>query len=636
MQSLSDVHTAGAVAIKLIATLVVVCAFLFVLYASYPGYMNPDSMNQLTQIITGEFNDWHAPFSTLVWSMINELIPGPFGFVILVNILIWGSILVLSFAFYRHIGVLSIAILSVPLLPGAFNMLGNVHKDVLLVGWLLVATVCAYLAYREGVGQSKKMVFLILSNLLVVAAFLTRMNSIFAIIPLLFYINHGFGWRRNILVIAVLFVLMPMLHGSLLAMTQAERMHAGDSIKTYQLLGLSYMQGKNLFPGEWSDEQTRKIVESCYTPVQWDTASLWGKCGFIQTGLERQKLWGSDSLTKAWLSGVVDNPLALFTLMSASFHKSINDPNSRSMFFKAGPSELFHWEVETDPPRLATALVQRYVTSPLNDRLGRPLLFAVIAIIALAVLFFKRSDLNSDSVFAMALLCSGLLNILSYFIVTVSAEYRYFYWSGYAIYLGFLITLYSILIDSPNRRLQSPGGWTQKALIGLLGISVGLVAGSTPLPPIERHLSLTPMDEKEITLKGLHPASKPRWMGISMDGEFTPHGWQADGEGRLNGNRRNGVLNVSVPTHGLALELVLVTGKDKGRVLIESEGFREVVDLSTSADKDRVVTLRPTPTQRINSNRSLWSAPLKALFYGLAAILFLVWMDSRYRSKIAR
>ncbi|MET0069503.1 MAG: hypothetical protein ABW096_05640 [Candidatus Thiodiazotropha sp.] len=616
---------------RFITVVLVLSAILFVLYASYPGYLNPDSTNQLTQIHTQRYSDWHAPFSTLVWSSIHALVPGPFGFVVLVNLLIWGSLAALAFSYSRRVGALSLAILIVPMLPGAFNMLGNVHKDVLLVGWLLAAAVFGYLANRNGATRGKKAFLLVVANLLLLAGFLTRLNTVFAIIPLLLYINHGLGWRRNLLVAAVMLLLMPTLHGSLLTSTRADRTHPGDSIKTYQLLGLSYMEGSNLFPGEWSDDQARRIVESCYTPIQWDTAALWGKCGFIHKELMRQKLWGSDRLTRAWMGAVLNNPLALFRLNSASFHKSISDPNSRSMFYKPGESELFHWAVETDPPRLATRLVQGYVTSPLNDLLGRPLPFAVLAMIGLTLLIRTRAELNREGLFAMALLCSGLVNILSYFLVTVSAEYRYFYWSGFSIYLGMVITVYSLVMRTGEGRLLAVGSWTIGAVVVLLGTGVGLVAASNPLPSIERQFSLTPMDEKRVTLKGLHSASKPRWMGVNIEGELSPHGWRKDEHGGLSGNWSSGVLESRLPTHGLAVEVVLITGRERGRLLIESAGYSKIVDLTSAREGERIVTIRPTPAQRIKGNHRLWSAPLKALCYCLLTILFLYWMDTGNR-----
>ncbi|MBT3047932.1 MAG: hypothetical protein G8D61_10725 [gamma proteobacterium symbiont of Ctena orbiculata] len=616
---------------RFITVVLVLSAILFVLYASYPGYLNPDSTNQLTQIHTQRYSDWHAPFSTLVWSLIHALVPGPFGFVVLVNLLIWGSLAALALSYSRRVGALSIAILIVPMLPGAFNMLGNVHKDVLLVGWLLAAAVFGYLANRDGAPRGKRAFFLVVANLLLLAGFLTRLNTVFAIIPLLLYINHGLGWRRNLLAATVMLLLMPTLHGSLLTLTRAERSHPGDSIKTYQLLGLSYMEGSNLFPGEWSDDQARRIVESCYTPIQWDTAALWGKCGFIHKQLMRQKLWGSDRLTRAWMGAVLDNPLALFRLNSASFHKSISDPNSRAMFYKPGESELFHWEVDTDPPRLATRLVQGYVTSPLNDLLGRPLLFALLAMIGLTLLIHSRAEINGEGLFAMALLCSGLVNILSYFLVTVSAEYRYFYWSGFSVYLGMAITVFSLLLSDGVGRGRAIGNWTIGALILLLGTGVGLVATADPLPPVERRLSLTPMDQRRVVLKGLQRASKPAWMGVNVEGELSPHGWQTDEHGRLSGNSSSGVLMASLATQGLALELVLSTGRERGRVLIESDGYSELVDLTSAKAGERIVTIRPAAAQRIEANHSPWSSPLKALGYCLLTMLFLSRLASRNR-----
>lgn len=618
----------GVVSLPVLVSILAVVAIGFVLYASYPGYMNPDSVNQLTQIHTGKYSDWHSPFSTLVWAAIHEVIPGPFSFIILINVMIWGGIALLTIVFSRRVGLWSLAILAVPFLPGAFNFLGNVHKDVLLTAWLLAASVSGYMANRDGLSSRQRVAFLVAANLLLAAAFLTRMNSIFALLPILVYVNHRLGWRRNLVVSVMMLVLMPAAHLAILKLTQAHSSHPADSIKTFQLLGLSYIEGENLFPGKWSDEQSKRVVDACYTPIQWDTAALWGKCDFINRQLGRQKLWGSERLTGKWIAEALRHPLGLYSIMSATFHKSLFDPNSRSMFYKPGKSDLFDWEVKTDPPRFATKLVQAYVTSSYNDRLGRPVVFVVIALVALVFLIGTRTRVSEEDLFAITVICSGLIYLLSYLFVTVSAEYRYFYWSAYSIYLGTVIILISTGIKAREVDGYSFVKRLKYALILLLAIAAGSVGGSTGLPPLYRQVSLTPLDERGVTLRTLGRASTPDWMGTGIRGDLSPHDWQVDKQGLFKANSSNGTLTTTLATQGMAIEVEFVTGKGSGRVRIESDGYSEVIDLASTSG-ERKVYIWPRFEQRITNHSTLWLTPLTTLLYGILAIVFVVWIDSR-------
>jgi hypothetical protein len=610
-----------------------ILAGLFILRASYPGYLNPDSVNQLTQIITGNFNDWQSPFSTLVWAGLTKLIPGPFGFTVFVNLLVWGSFAILNSLLSRRYGYWSLLLLLIPFMPGVINLLGNVHKDVLLVGWLLSASVLGYVVYQQGVSKRKRIVFRLIANVLLIAAFLTRLNAIFAILPLLFYINHGLGWRRNIMHGIVLVLVMPMLHATLQKVTQADRLYPGNSIKTFQLLGLSYIEGKNLLPGDWNDEQARKIVQACHTPVQWDTAAFWGKCGFIHNTLRRQKIWDSGELTDAWIKEVLNNPQGLFTIMSATFHKSLYDPNSRSMFYNPEKSALFDWEVKLNPPRITTKLVQDYVSSKINDRLGRPFVFAIITIIALVLLTCRRSMLTEDGLFALTVLSSGLLNLISYFLVNVSAEYRYFYWSGFTANLGMVITIMSIVIHHRRGLIASRSAWLKPAVFVLLGITIGLLAASKPLPPVNRQLILTPLDESSVAIKILRRASIPNWMGIRVHGELEFDGWHRDEKGLLYGNISSGSLTATIPTQGKAIEIEMEATTSGSRVLVESDGFSEVVEFEPSLENSKHLYVWPTPAYDIRKNYNLWSSPLLAGLIALIAIGFLFWIDIRYKKS---
>jgi hypothetical protein len=143
------------------------------------------------------------------------------------------------------------------------------------------------------------------------------------------------------------------------------------------------------------------------------------------------------------------------------------------------------------------------------------------------------------------------------------------------------------------------------------------------------------LDEKSITLKSLRRASIPNWMGVRIHGDLSAHDWRTDEMGLLHANKSSGSLTTTIPTQGKAIEIELLAGKNEGRVLVESEGFYEVVDLASSSEGIRVVYIWPSSAYEIGNNHSLWSFPLKALLYAVFFAMFLYGADSRLRRPSA-
>lgn len=420
--------------------LLALLGFGFVLHASYPGYLSIDGFWQLTQVIEGRYEDWHSPFMTFVWSLLHAILPGPFGVVVFDNIFIWGALALTAAAVARKAGAWAVLVLLTPWFPGLFNYLGHVHKDAMLVAWMLAAFACAFCGNDPTATPRVRLVWMVLANLFALAAFLTRANVVFALVPLLLYANLPLGRRRTWLAVLLMLCLMPGFQAVQNRVLDVEAKYPGDSIKTFHLLALSYFEGRNLFPGRWTASDSQRIVETCYSPVQWDTASKWGQCAGLFHSLERQKVWGSAQMTEAWLQSLAGNPLGAYSAMAVTFQLSMHEPNSRAMLFEQPKSAQIQYDFPSPLPA-TTLLARTYIESVFNDRYGRPWVFAVVSFAAAALVFGLRLGRSRLGVFALALIASGTVYLLTYFPLNVSAEYRYFYWCGYAAYLGLLCTL---------------------------------------------------------------------------------------------------------------------------------------------------------------------------------------------------
>ncbi len=565
--------------------------FVFVLHASYPGYLNHDSVAHLLQIERGIFDDWQSPFVKLLTSWLVHPVHGPFGFIVLTNLLIWGSALALALGMRRLIGAWSVLLAMLPLFPGAFNFLGNVHVDALLAAWLLAAASAAWLSHRDGVSARGRTVLQLMANLFIVAAFLTRLNAIFAVIPLLLYANARLGTRRNVLLCIAMLVAMPVLNGVQKHLLHVVPSSVADSIKVYNLLAMSYHERKNLFPGEWSTSHSQAIVNACYSPVQWDIAGAEGQCGFILTELQRQKLWGAPELTKAWLHAITRHPASYFSALAATFRKSMFDPNSRSMLYQS--PNPWGWKVADDPPRASTELVHAYVHSKFNDRVGCPWVYALVSAFGVILLFRSGAVASGAGHFALAVLASGLVYLLTFFVFSVSAEYRYFYWCGFAAYTGVTVTLAAIIA----RRRERPQTAKSAPLLRvpsllLAALAVALLVFPYRLPTAWRAITITPLNAEPVIVTGVHNAATPRWMGQVFQGNINPTHWVREGVA-YRSTEAGSPLIVEMKTLKQNIDVVLRTGPGLGSVSIEEAGLRQRVDTAAEHSGSMAISLPP-------------------------------------------
>jgi len=566
--------------------------FAFVLHASYPGYLNADSIAYLNQALSGNYNDWQSPFLKFVLALLLKLIPGPGGFILLTNILIWGSLLALALGMRQFIGAWSLLFVVVPLLPGVFNFLGNVHVDALLVAWLLAAVCVAFLSRREDCSRRARIGLETLANLFIVAAFLTRLNAIFCLVPLLLYANARLGLRKNILLCALLIVTMPVLYMAQNKALDVTPTSAGDGIKVYNLLALSYYERRNLLPGNWSEQQSKDIVNACFSPVQWDTAWT-GQCGFIYAEFQRQHLWGSPELTRTWLREVLNHPVSYFTVLAATFKRCMFEPNSRAMLYQT--PNPWNWAVADHPPRPSTELAQQYIRSEFNDLVGRPWVYALLSALAVVLLFRTRAVATEEGRFALAILASGLIYLLTYFVFNVSAEYRYFYWSGFATYIGLVVVLASISMDSRRRvapKSEKPDSVLRIPTLMIASLAVALVVFPYQLPTERRVVSVTPLDSRPVIVAGIHNAATPKWMRMDFEGQVDPMTW-AWGDGGFHSTQAYSPLVIELETLNQDIDVVLATGPGMGTVAVEETGFHRRVDTAADQTGSTTVSLPP-------------------------------------------
>jgi hypothetical protein len=599
-----------------------VLGFALIVRASYPGYLHADNTFQLAQIRDGTYFDWQPPFIAALWIGLMKIFPGPVGILLLDNLLIWGALAAIAFGIRRRVGAWSLLVFTVPFMPGMLNLMGHANRDILLVAWAMVAFACAFWANVENIGARTRIVLQISTGLFAIVAFLVRANAIFALIPLLAYACSRMEWRRNLLACLLVLGMMPAVQSGLDRLMGVFSEHPGDSIKVYHLLALSYFEDRNLFPGKWTEEESRQIVESCYSPNQWETAAYWRmqECGMIQDHLVRQQMWGSKALTKAWIAAVAANPVGTYAAMAATFHQAMRDPNSPLILYPP-PREpgVEHWEV-SPPFRLTTRAAHAHMQSAFNLVCGKPLVFAAVLALTMTLLLVLRLAETRLGLFALVLSGSGAIYLLTYFPFNVSAEYRYFHWSGVTAWLGMFLTVMAWFAHKGEQRRPLPG-IVRLGANAVVAAIVALVAMPFKLPMETRTVTVTPQGEGTLRVDSVRTASRPSWMG-KFEGSVSAPEWQWDENGARPADTRH-PLTVTFQTLHQSVRVGFRSGPDGGKASVEDGGTVISVDTRAAEPGDVFIDLPPQGTWTKQKRQGSWHTPARAglCFVVLTALL---------------
>jgi hypothetical protein len=610
--------------------IVAVLGFAFIVRASYPGYLHADNVYQLTEIRDGKYYDWQPPFIAVLWIGLMKFLPGPSGILVLDNLLIWGTLAAIALGVRRWVGGWALLIFTIPFMPGILNFMGHANRDIMLTAWILAAFACAFWANAENVDGKKRIILQILVGVFAIVAFLVRANAVFALLPLLLYACHRLGWRRNLLACLLAVGMMPALQSGLGRLMNVYHAYPGDSIKTYHLMALSYFDDKNLFPGAWTEEESRRIAEGCYSPNQWENAAHWRRqreCGMIHWNMAAvYNLWGSDSLTKAWLWAAATNPVGTYAAMAATFHLAMRTPNS-SLILTPPPREpgVTHWEV-SPPFRRTTRAAHAWMQSDFNLTLGKPWVFAAVLAGCMTLLLVLRVAETRLGLFTLALAGSGAIYLLTYFPFNVSAEFRYFHWSGTAAWLGLFMTAVAWFARKDGERRALP----DVARLGtcmIIAAVAALVATPFELPMEQRTVTVIPEGEGTLTVSSLRTASRPLWMG-NFEGEISTPDWQWDERGAHSANIQR-PLRATFKTLHQDVRVGLQSGPDGGKARIEDGETVKFVDTRADAPGEIFVDLPPQGTWTRQERQGSWLAPLRTVLYFAALAALLYWLSGK-------
>ena len=186
--------------------------------ACYPGGVNYDISNQWRQAHSGEYNNWHPLFHTLIMKLLTGIVDN-YSFIVLVQIVVFAALLSYLTATLHRAGVPWWAALAVHTLVAASlpvrNTLMFFGKDAAMTLGVLGLTIQAVrILYTRGEWLKKPLHGIVLGLTLAYTTLL-RVNALFFTVPLLLCVLLAYRafWKKTALAILSMVLAIALING---------------------------------------------------------------------------------------------------------------------------------------------------------------------------------------------------------------------------------------------------------------------------------------------------------------------------------------------------------------------------------------------------------------------------------------
>ncbi|MDQ1018562.1 hypothetical protein [Streptomyces afghaniensis] len=442
----------------LVAVAAVCCLGTIAVFA--PGYLSPDSLDQLRQAEgIKPLTDWHPPVLSLVWRALIAVTGSFASMAVLQSVVFWGALWVLARCVWELTASRagSLAVLGVGLAPFVLTFVGVVWKDVHAAFALLAACAVALTGLRLRESRPRPAVrwgLFWLGVLFLAYAMLVRKNAFFAAIPvfvlLVLALWRAPGRRTWVRCTAALVVALVVPAAAISLFARPLQTRQGAQIMLDDLVHV--LKPEQLRSAQVSPDLRDRLVASAQECRRVGALSdaYWACYERPADGLRGD----SGEITSLWLremSGHVPHYLQYRLRLFTSLLFETGYP------YKAGISRN-DLGIEVAHPRLEDML-GTYVNGMAKDL---PWLFRGWFWLAVALVLTIRPGTGTFSMPVRALGISSAAYILGYLPIMPATDFRYLYWPAIACSLGLLLLWLGRRTPSP--RPAPPGATADRAV----------------------------------------------------------------------------------------------------------------------------------------------------------------------------
>lgn len=411
-----------------------------------PGALSPDSLSILAQARSGIFEDGHPPLMAAIWRLVDRVMPGPIGMLLMNLVLFYGGLcLIFRWAASRHQIYVLPAFLVVGLFPPIIGILGAIWIDVTMAGFFLFA-LGIFLAGSARPEKGLRISVFLVTLLFAALATAVRHNGAAGAFPLiaLVLLQSMRTWARPLPRLAVatmggLVITLLLFLGARQASTWSVdvQRHFWRVAAVYDITGTSCQENAYLFYPDVIQGNSLDNLQRLYSPrsltplllgqqVHALPGQAMAKGTPVELNLSNPKL--NQRLLSNWIGVIVHHPAAYLKHRYDIFVSLV----TRSPWGLWGP--VFDAVYANDlgvaqRPVIDSAYFMYVKTLALESSIFVPLLYLILSALAVfPTLFFGLRMQNHTLLVASALYASGLAHMIGLFFLAASADFRYSHW----------------------------------------------------------------------------------------------------------------------------------------------------------------------------------------------------------------
>jgi hypothetical protein len=409
------------------------------LIAFYPGFMSTDSINQYSQTLSGVYNDHHPIIFAKLWSMLGNIVSGPFLMLLLQASIYWLAILILYLKkrTYRN----SKLIILMGFSPFLLSILGVIWKDIHFAVALLfiLATSVERKSFSFGI---QKILLLGLEMAFLLYASNVRGNS-WAAIPFVAYI-----WIRSylkntskikIISLALLFTISAFGLGKFYTedVVKATPSDFANYFMTDQLIYFSYLEKKSLVP-----EVTYRDMVNCAPAIVAEMKLTQRAFCLEISGKYSTASFNTKNLRSQLIKSIKEHPWEFFIYKISAYSEFTGTFWHKNYYYWHPGLDKNDFGL-TQKNNGVTVLLRNYVegTITLLPFLFAPLFWLWLSIMLILLSWLVRKRIDSEISFMLAM--SAFLYNFQNFLAAGGPDFRYFYWSAMGTTLSLVLLLLS-------------------------------------------------------------------------------------------------------------------------------------------------------------------------------------------------
>lgn len=411
-----------------------------------PGAMSDDSFAILSQARSGVYSDAHPPLLALIWSAVDQIIPGPLGMLLVNLTLFYGGLLLIFLRLAQRVGLFSAPLfIIVGLYPPVTAILGVIWIDITMAAiYIFAIGLFIFLCLGEDKKSGKFAIGAIAVLILMLVGISSRHNGAAAALSIFIFFFYCSIFNRNVMWVRLGSSLILGIFATILcfySVRQAqsllvdERAHLWRVGAIYDIAGVSFYEGKYLFDQSIMSGG-RVDIENLYTPrsfiplvVGEQIHALPGKLS--KTGNKAELNLDFSNLNNA----LFDNWISVITNYPASYlrHRyevflSLTTRSSWGLW-----STIYDWippnSMGIPEMRAKDSPYYKFVRKLTGTFIFVPIFYILFSLAMMGLALYYTIKKSSDLLMlATALYLSGLLHMVGLFFFTASGDNRYSHW----------------------------------------------------------------------------------------------------------------------------------------------------------------------------------------------------------------